>query len=568
LSSTAQVAPPVTASAKASTSETRFIDRPRTWALCLIILLLVGILRIVSTYHVFNHTIDEPSHIACGVQWWDEGIYQIETKHAPLARISVALGPYLAGVHAINAPTWRETYPILTEPGEDYWHVLTLGRIGVLPYFIIGTLVVFFWTKRIFGAISGLIAAAIFTQLPTILAHSAVATTDMALAVTFCWSLYAFTRWMQEPTLRHSVEFGSATGLAICAKFSTFVFFPACAIPVLVMYFVAGKKEWGRLFRQVWIAALCAFLVTWAVYRFSHAPLARVTAIPDRAAVKIFGPTSGVTSAVHAITAHVPVPAPEIIDGLRVLHNQVQEGVRSYFFGHTKQGGWWYFFFVAMALKTPFAILVLAVIGSVVAARRYWRDRVNWELAVPLVSAAVIMIITMPANLDSGVRYVMPMFLFVSILAAAGVVTLWTSANRQMVWRTAAGLLCAWFVLSSALSHPDYLSYFNFLAGKDPSRIIVVGDYDWGQDMTRLANYLHQHSIQHISIAYDGFYVPASLDLPDTLKLECRVVPSGWVAVEERRVRLYPECYRWIAQQQMVTRVGKTMRLYYVQPGS
>ncbi|HEX7895889.1 MAG TPA: glycosyltransferase family 39 protein, partial [Terriglobales bacterium] len=530
MSSTAQVAPPATASAKASSAEARFFDRPRTWALCLTVLLLVGILRIVSTYHVFNHTIDEPSHIACGVQWWDEGIYQIETKHAPLARISVALGPYLAGVHAINAPTWRETYPILTEPGTNYWHVLTLGRIGVLPYFIIGTLVVFFWTKRIFDAVSGLIAAAIFTQLPTILAHSAVATTDMALAVTFCWSLYAFTRWMQEPTFRHSAEFGVATGLAICAKFSTFVFFPACAIPVLVMYFVAGKKEWGRLFRQVWIAALCAFLVTWAIYRFSHAPLAQVTAIPDRAAVKLFGPHSGMMSAVHAVTSHVPVPAPEILDGLRVLHNQVQEGVRSYFFGHTKQGGWWYFFFVAMTLKTPFAILVLAGIGSFVATRRYWRDRVNWEVAVPLVSAAVIMIITTPANLDSGVRYVMPMFLFVSILAAAGVVTLWMASSRQMVWRTAVALLCGWFVLSSALSHPDYLSYFNFLAGKDPSRIIVVGDYDWGQDMTRLANYLHQHSIRHVSIAYDGFYVPASLDLPDTLKLECRVVPSGWVA--------------------------------------
>ena len=568
MSSTAQIAPPATASAKASSAETRFFDRPRTWALCLTVLLLVGILRIVSTYHVFNHTIDEPSHIACGVQWWDEGIYQIETKHAPLARISVALGPYLAGVHAINAPTWRETYPILTEPGTNYWHILTLGRIGVLPYFIIGTLVVFFWTKRIFGAGSGLIAAAVFTQLPTILAHSAVATTDMALAVTFCWSLYAFTRWMQEPTLRHSAEFGVATGLAICAKFSTFVFFPACALPVLMMYFVAGKKEWGRLFRQVWVAALCAFLVTWAIYRFSHAPLAQVSAMPDRAAVKLFGSHSGMTSAVYAITAHVPVPAPEIIDGLRVLHNQVQEGVRSYFFGHTKQGGWWYFFFVAMALKTPFAILVLAAIGSIVAVRRYWQDRGNWEVAVPLISAAVIMIITTPANLDSGVRYVMPMFLFVSILAAAGVVTLWTSSSRQMVWRAATVLLCGWFVLSSALSHPDYLSYFNFLAGKDPSRIIVVGDYDWGQDMTRLANYLHQHSIQHVSIAYDGFYVPASLDLPDTLKLECRVVPSGWVAVEERRVRLYPECYPWIAQQQMVTRVGKTMRLYYVQPGS
>jgi 4-amino-4-deoxy-L-arabinose transferase-like glycosyltransferase len=61
---------------------------------------------------------------------------------------------------------------------------------------------------------AGLLAAAIFTQLPTILAHSAVATTDVALTVMFCWSLDAFTLRLQKPNWRTAANFGVATDLA------------------------------------------------------------------------------------------------------------------------------------------------------------------------------------------------------------------------------------------------------------------------------------------------------------------------------------------------------------------
>src|SRR5262249_49893959 len=141
-------------------------SRFRVQAICLAFLLAVGIARIISTYHVFNHTIDEPSHIACGIEWWEKGSYTIETKHTPLARISVALGPYLAGVRGTGATNWQDTYPILSANGH-YWRNLTLGRIGVLPYFIITTIVMFLWTKRLFGPSTGLAAAAVFTLLPT-----------------------------------------------------------------------------------------------------------------------------------------------------------------------------------------------------------------------------------------------------------------------------------------------------------------------------------------------------------------------------------------------------------------
>ncbi len=532
------------------------------WTLCLTLLIALAILRIVSTYHVFNHTIDEPSHIACGVEWWEKGTFTIETKHPPLARISVALGPYLAGARGTGATDWTLTYPILSAHG-NYWHNLTLGRIGVLPYFVIATLVVFFWTKRLFGAITGLVAAAVFTQLPTILAHSAVATTDVPLTAMLGFALYAFVLWLREPNARTAALFGIATALAVCSKFSTFVFLPGCALPILIMYHFAGKPKWRALFRTVAVAALCAFLVTWAIYRFSHQPLAKVTSVPERAAAKVFGGSSRMTKLVDGIAWLVPVPAPELFDGLRTVRNQNSEGTRQYFMGEVGTRGWWYFFFVAVALKTPIAVLLLAILGFVVSVRHYLRDRSNWEIGVPVAAAAMLMILTMPSKLDSGVRYVLPAYIFISILAAYGLATLWERRDQRLVARAAAIVLAGWFVVSSAISHPDYLAYFNEFGGKDPSRYIVIGDLDWGQDLTRLALYFREHPVQHVSIGYAGYYDPQSLGLPDSDHLLCGQTPSGWVAMERRRAMVYPECYTWFTQQQPVATVGKTMLVYH-----
>jgi hypothetical protein len=545
-----------------------FFSRPIGWALCLTLLLAVGIVRIVSTYHVFNHTVDEPSHLACGIEWWEKGGYTIETKHTPLARISIAFLPYMAGVRGVGNPkNWMETYPILSADGH-YWRNLTLARIGVLPFFVIVTLVTFFWTKRLYGAPAALLAAAILTFLPTILAHSAVATTDMAFTAMFCWSMYAFTLWLKEPNAKTAAVFGVSSGLALCAKFSTIVFLPVCGGAILVLYFVAGQRNWRSLFRTVWLSLLCAFLVTWAVYRFSHAPLNQVTAVPDRVAAKVFGKSSSLTNVVHKVTSTVPGPLPEIPDGLRYLRAQNRMGTPSYIFGQVRDGGFWYFFIVSLALKTPLAVLLLAAIGTRVVTARYLRNRNDWESIAPLASAVMIILVTMPSRIDSGVRYVMPVYVFMSMLAALAVVTLWNRQEHRTVARVAAAVLLGWMAVSSALAHPDYLAYFNEFGGKDPSRLLVIGDLDWGQDMTRLATYLHEKQINHISIMYDGFYEPSSLDLPDTVKMNCHDVPTGWVAVSARRALRSPECVEWLPQQHRLDIVGKTMWIYYVpEPG-
>ena len=540
------------------------LARPVGLTVCLSLLLGVALLRITSTYHVFNATIDEASHIAGGIEWWDKGTYTLETKHTPLARLSVALGPYLAGVRWMGFKNWRDTFPILSSTGS-YWHNLTLGRIGVLPYFIIATLVVFFWTKRRFGAIAGVLAAAVFTQLPTILAHSSVATTDVALTAMFCCSLFLFTRWIGEPNWRTGAQFGVLTGLALGTKLSTVVFLPACALPILIMYARSQRRNWRGIFRSFAVVALCAFLSLWAVYRFSHLPLTQATGLPDRVAGKVFGKSSSVAHVVHVVASHVPMPMPEFFDGIRNLRDQNHAGTRGYLFGEIRIGGWWYFFFAALALKTPIAVLLLAAIGCAVVLKRYWQDRESWEMAAPFAAFAMIMLCSTPARLDSGVRYVLPVFVFLSILAAFGLITLWSQHEHRMMLRACAVALFGWMTISSAVSHPDYLAYFNEFGGSDPSHKIVVGDLDWGQDLTRLSTYMREHSIQHVSIAYDGFFVSKSLDFPETQQLDCYAPrPTGWVAMEVRKERLYPECYPWLPGNQAVAKVGKTMTVYHL----
>src|SRR5438270_7683307 len=145
-------------------------------------LVLIGSLRIASTYSTFSHTMDEPDHLGAGMQYLSTGQYTYEDAHTPLARVFGAAGPFLAGERFHNGPTpYRESFRILGS-GRHYQRILTLGRLGILPFFWIASAVVFLWANRSGGPLTALIATLWFTTLPPILAHSGVITTDMALA--------------------------------------------------------------------------------------------------------------------------------------------------------------------------------------------------------------------------------------------------------------------------------------------------------------------------------------------------------------------------------------------------
>src|ERR1035441_3979484 len=64
----------------------------------------------------------------------------------------------------------------------------------------------------------------------------------------------------------------------------------------------------------------------------------------------------------HPFSPHSK-PAPQLLDGLWQVHNHVEGGHTAYLLRRHSFHGWWYFFPVALAVKTPLAILLLAALG-------------------------------------------------------------------------------------------------------------------------------------------------------------------------------------------------------------
>jgi len=65
-----------------------------------ILLAAVSIGGMASSWTALSATIDEPTHIWCGVEWLQNGICAFDLQHPPLARMVVGIGPYLHGARS------------------------------------------------------------------------------------------------------------------------------------------------------------------------------------------------------------------------------------------------------------------------------------------------------------------------------------------------------------------------------------------------------------------------------------------------------------------------------------
>ncbi|HMD70057.1 MAG TPA: glycosyltransferase family 39 protein, partial [Bryobacteraceae bacterium] len=299
---------------------------------------LFASLRIVATYHVFDHTSDEPAHIACGMEYLDKGVYTWEPQHPPLARVSVALGPYLLGLRSQNTPRksfiskFAEGAAILYS-GHRYELALSLARAGVLPFFWLACLVVYWWGARYFSRAVAAAAVLFFSFLPPVLAHSGLATTDIALTAFLAAAFLAGRVWLERPSLANGALFGACCGLMVLSKFSCLAFFPASAALALAWYFYRARPK-PRLVLTAAMQRLPSFalavatgcLLVWAGYRFSFGKVA---------------------------AASFPLPAPELWAGIQEVREHNAKGHYGYLLGTVGGTGFWDFYWVALGVKTP-----------------------------------------------------------------------------------------------------------------------------------------------------------------------------------------------------------------------
>jgi len=551
------------------------------WAAIAFLLLAgIGVARVVATYKIFNQTTDEPAHLATGMEWLDRGTYSLEPLHPPLARVAIALGPYLSGIRLTGqGNVWAEGNEMLFARGR-YLHNLALARLGVLPFFLLASFLVWCWSRRRYGEAPAFVAALLFTSSPVILAHAGVATTDMAITGTFTWALLAFVNLLDEPGYSRAAILGLAVGLAVLSKFSALVFLPACGLALLLWRWLAETRRAEkkaatsefRWARGVAVAALAAFLVVWGGYRFSVGSITTVADRPHPTLDRTFGAMGAPHNVAYAVSEAHWIPAPAFFRGIAEVRQKEAQGHKGYLLGQIRLTGWWYFFPVALAVKTTLPFLLLAGAGAFCLLRSGWRER-DWIAAAPVVAALALLLVSMTSHINIGIRHILPIYPLLAIAAGVGTCRLWKIAKSKYVGALLVLPLLAWHLASSARAHPDYLAYFNELAGQHPERILIDSDLDWGQDLLRLSAALRERGIEEVSIAYAG---SADLDmsrfgLPRFHILAPYQRADGWIAISLLRLKTgglgYPnDSYSWLKAYKPVCLVGRTIRLYYL-PG-
>lgn len=514
----------------------------------------IACVRIVSTYNALSLTIDEPVHLASGIEYLANHAYSVDAEHPPLSRAVQAVGPYLAGARPRGFTEAHDQGNAILAASGHVDRMVFLMRLGNLPFFLLACGVVFVWSRHAFGKATAVLATALFSLLPTILADAGLATTDLSLAATAGATFLSALLWAEKPTWQRGILFGLFGALALLSKYSSVGYVPFSLLLAFLCYVLVVRPNLSTLSKLARervatfaVAVVTCVFVVWAGFWFSIGPIPRF---------------------------HITLPAPEFFTGLSIVLKHNAEGHGSFLFGQYSKTGWWYYFPVALALKTPIAFLVLAILGVVVCFKK-WRQL---QYLIPLAFCLGILVPAMAGRIDIGIRHIEPIYLGLSIIAALGLMWLRELPRFRTVSPLAALALVGWMAISVALHHPDYRTYFNAFAGKHPENLLVDSNYDWGQGLKFLSARLRQLGAQQVALGSMDGVGPSRLQswygLPTVTAIDENVPSPGWNAVSatwDKSYRLqllgHHPAQTWYDRISPTERIG-VYSLYYVPDGA
>lgn len=545
---------------------------------------MAACLLTASTWHFFTNTWDEPEHLAAGVELLDRGLYEYDTEHPPIARVLLAIGPYLAGARSYKTPP-----PDGTQEGRDilysgghYDLYLDLARLGTLPFLVLLLIATWLWARRLLaGEFAPLFAVLLLVSVPPILGHAGLAALDIAAAATILLALYALQGWLSEPGWRTAVYFGLATGLAIGTKFSAVPFIGLSLVSLALIHWLTSPRvpahsratAWSNLTGRLLglaLVALAALVPLWLAYGI-RAPNAERVALRFNWAVSYLLQERGLDHDFGVLFSHLWLPheLKDLVNGMVAVKAHNDSGHLSYLLGEVRSTGWWYFYLVALAVKTPIPLLAAAPLGLAALTRQGWRRRDPWLIAPAVLALTVLIFASSFSRINIGIRHVLILYPLFALGAAWVVTWAWSALRRVHDRRLAVAgtvvlaALFTWQLSTLWTAYPDYLPYFNE-AVAHPERVLVDSDLDWGQDLRRLEQRAAQLGIARLSIAYRGTAVLSREPLPPFVVLPPHTPTTGWVAVSQLARTRDPTDYAWLDGYRPIERVGKTIDLYYI----
>ena len=499
-------------------------------------------------------TFDEPTHLTAGYSYWLKNDYRLDPENGNWPARWAAL-PLLWSRPVFPENTaWdrgdvgRVSENFLYRSSNDSDRVMLQGRSMMA---IVGAglcLLIFFCSARLFGPVGGLISEFLAVFDPNLLAHSALITADITAAFFFtaaAWSYYRLldsvnTRWFFITALSWSGLFlakMSAPAFLFVAVILATV--RLCVREPLVVYIWGVERRIKELWRKLILVnsltgALLAVVVLaiWASFAFRFSPFPQNVAAREVWNVRweaCLSDHTAVENVVAFARNHKLLPEAYLYGFAFTSKSAMFRP--AFLDGEWSATGFPWFFPRAFLYKTPIPIVMLLIAAGVAAYFRWrnaCRDRCSRIIVHDLARLSplwalvlVYALFSLTSHLNIGHRHLLP--IYPAIFVACGACAYFL--NARLIMTIFAGSMLCWQITESALLRPDYLTYFNRIAGgpKNGYKHLVDSSLDWGQDLPALKDWLSQHSDQfgpgQLYLAYFG------TARPQWYGIEARLLP-------------------------------------------
>ncbi|MBN2370140.1 MAG: phospholipid carrier-dependent glycosyltransferase [Vicinamibacteria bacterium] len=507
----------------------------RRWAgTALIVLIALFAYLAVTSLWRKSATFDEVAYLPSGYVNLALSDYRMIPEHPALVRGLAAFPLLMMDVRLMHDPEeryWRnrrqfEWGRLFLYHWNDGDRLLHASRLVIVALGVILILAVFSWARARHGMATALVAAFFCALSPDVLAHSRLVTTDLAAALLYFLTVVLFRALLTRVTPIHVLTTGLALGAALATKFSAFglVFILGILALVALVRSAPGEIVYNSRLparilaapRQrivtlviVFIALFAvAYIAVWAVYGF-HFAISPERSFVDSLDWSEEAPSSVYVKGLVDSARHLHLfPEGYLFGFSRFLKHS--EARPAFLLGRRSMTGWWYFFPTTFAIKTPIPLMLFVALGVT----SLWGRRRDLTTACLWIPVVVYFAFTMTSRLNIGHRHLLPIYPFLFVIAARGVIWTWRTRLRGM--RALVLALLAWYGWGTITLHPHYLAYFNEIVGgpRNGYQCLVDSSLDWGQDLIGLRDYMRLKGVSTIKLSYFGAAEPEYYGLP------------------------------------------------------
>lgn len=521
------------------------------------VLLVAYWLLTVSAVRDKSTTFDELFHVTAGTSYWRCNDYRLQPENGNWTQRWVSLPVAFGDFHwptreqlaTRHESTWKASevwlvgdtffYTVGNDADALLWRARAM--VAVLGMALGG--LVYAWSTRLFGLGGGRISLALYCFCPTMLAHGGLATSDMAASLCFVLALGTLWRLLHEVSPGNVVASCLSTAALFLAKYSAPLLLPMAAI-LLVVRLASGQALRVKWRRRAWtiesrwqqaaillslalLQAVVTWALVWASFGCRYSAFAHDTSDGDHFnadGVMNVEQEGGLFRLIAAAKQFRLLPEAYLYGFAHTLYFSRERW--AFLNGEVRIDGWTGFFPYCLAVKTPLSLFLVLGLAAAAVARAwsmsrevgnrwpamlgqgFYRTLPLWALFVVYWGFALV------TRLNIGHRHILPTYPVMFIWAGAAVrwldprhasstklrhrVSAGTNLLAHVARPLARGMLAlalGWQLVESLGIRPDYLAYFNQLAGgpRHGYRHLVDSSLDWGQDLPGLRRWLGEH---------------------------------------------------------------------------